>query len=161
MLSFKQFLEESLDNPYDIISHTSGKTRTGTYHTFHFKDHKDRNHTISITRRNKSDDAEVVFFDHKLGMHKSGNAGHHAIKIFSTVKHAMDKFSNHEDAKGLKNFRFDSSKELDKNAPGRKKQYKEGSRSKLYRKMAERAGGYSSENEKNITHIIPVNQGKK
>lgn len=161
MLSFKQFLKESLDNPYDITSHTSGKTRTGTYHTFHFRDHKDRNHTISITRRNKSNDAEVVFFDHNLGMHKSGNAGHHAIKIFSTVKHAMDKFSNHEDGHGLENFRFDSSKELDKNALGRKKQYREGSRSKLYRKMTERAGGHSVESEKSTTHFIPVNRDKK
>lgn len=144
MLSFKKFIIESGDSHYSYK-----KTSTdGKKHTYEFADDVGRKKTVHVIHSDTGHTADVAFHDNdKANTNASqkysstGEVGHKAGKVFSTVKHILKTHST--DHPKLSAFSFDSNK-------------KDPSRVKLYTRMAAKMGGASEEGHEFHHHMIPT-----
>ena len=155
MLSFKEYITELFDSPYEYqkvgVKRGDGE-EDGDSHRYVFKDHTGRDVHVNMIHHPDNKTAEVVFSRYgSVGlMH---DAGPHAGKIFSTVrKIATDHAKKH---RKLEQLTFSSSKVVHR--PGDKA----GSRASLYARLARSMGGSTKENKLYDDHTIPVNKGKK
>lgn len=144
MLSFKQFVIESGDSHY---SYTKTSTN-GKNHSYEFADDAGRKKTVSIVHSDSGNTADVAFHDNdkentnasqKYG--STGEHGHKATKIFSTLKHILKKHKSENP--NISAFAFDSNK-------------KDPSRVKLYTRMTAKMGGASEEGPVFHHHMIPT-----
>ena len=155
MKTFREFLEESLNRPYPIKFHGKDVDWSGSMHEYHFQDHRGETHPIRFIHYDEAPhEAEVHFSSPEGGYQATGKQGHHAIRIFSTMRDAIEKHAKKHPK--LKKITFGS----DKNKKDRY-DYEEGSRNKLYRKLTHMAGGKTIDDGEKLTHAIPVNKAKK
>lgn len=156
MLSFRQYLEESLDKPYHTKFYDTDDDGYGTVnHEYHFIDHRGEHHPVYFTHREETPhEAEMSFANPEGDYRATGEHGHHAVRVFSTMKHLIERHAKKHP--NIKSITFSSDK--DETEPDK---YKEGSRNKLYRRFANSAGGTTTDNDSKLTHKIPVNQDKK
>lgn len=126
MKTLKQFLEESLTNPYPYK-----KTKTyadGKIHRYRFNDHKNRSFTVDFFH--SGDKAEISFEDRYGSTRKTGESGKHAVRIFSTIRDMMSKHA--KDHPDLNTYEFSAIK------PGHPD---EDSKARLYKRLAKTYGG--------------------
>ena len=161
MLTFKELLnlEESelmselFDNPYKVdyegaknLSSYNDRTQE---HTYKFHDHENNPYHVIITHDNKTGEAELSFHDKDGRQSKTGSAGKHAARIFSSVADAMEQHKKKNP--NISSFFFSSTKRgLDPE--------KRDTRGFLYKKFAASQGGYSEEGRYATNHYIPVTE---
>jgi len=156
MKSFGQYLQESLDKPYSSKFYDSDDDGYGNQtHEYHFKDHKGEHHPVYFRHNEESPhEAEMSFQSSEGGWKATGKQRHHAVRVFATMKHLIAQHAKKHPR--LKAITFSSDK--DETKPY---EYKEGSRNKLYRRLANAAGGTTEDNDDRLLHRIPVNRDKK
>lgn len=153
MKTFKQYVNEALDKPYDYDEMGSMENSSGEReHWYGFKDHKGVPTHVYISHSKDKDGnvkASVDFTDEHGNIEATGRG---TIRHISTVKKIMqDHAKKHPD---LKTYTFTGEKEHDK--PG------EGGRNRLYTRLAKMAGGHSDDiNAYSNRHYIPVNRNKE
>lgn len=151
MKTFKQYIQEALDKPYDYDEMGSMKNSSGERdHWYGFKDHKGVPTHVYISHSKDKEGnvkASVDFTDEHGNIEATGRG---TIRHISTVKKIMqDHAKKHPD---LKTYTFTGEKDTDK--PG------EGGRNRLYTRLAKMAGGHSDDiNAYSNRHYIPVNRG--
>ena len=152
MKTFKQYLNESLDKPFDYKSTGQYKNSSGeTEHHYSFKD-DNGNHTYVYIAHSKdrkgNPQASVDFTDENGDIQATGKG---SIRHISTVKKIMkDHAKKHPH---LKTYTFTGEKDTDK--PG------EGGRNRLYTRLAKQAGGHSDDiSAYSNKHYIPINRDK-
>ena len=153
MKTFKQYLSEALDKPYeyehlDSIENSSGEME----HHYGFKDKKGVPTHVYISHHGGKagkGKASVDFTDEHGNIDATGRG---TIRHISTVKKIMqDHAKKHPH---LQTYTFTGEKDDDK--PG------SGGRNKLYRRLAKSAGGHSEDiNAYSSRHFIPINRDKK
>lgn len=156
MKKFKEYLKESLNKPYHSKFYDSDDDGYGNQtHEYHFKDHSGEHHPVYFRHHEESPhEAEMSFSSSEGGYEATGKQGHHAVRIFSTMKDIIAKHAKKHPH--LKTITFSSDK--DETKPY---QYKEGSRNRLYRKLTDISGGKTEDNDDRLTHKIPVNRKTK
>lgn len=140
MLTFKQFLDESLDKPYSFERKASSSRNL---HRYSFKDHADRDYEVNIYHNNEDDDgkfdAEVDFSDDSGRLGITGRSGTGSGRILASVgeimKHHAEKHNN------LNNYKFSAIKKDFNNADGKD------SRTSLYGRIARRFGGTATQGQ--------------
>lgn len=153
MKTFKQYLREALDKPYEYKSTGQYKNSSGeNEHHYSFKDKQGASTYVYISHAKDKDGstkASVDFTDENGDIQATGKG---SIRHISTVKRIMKDHANkHPD---LKTYTFTGEKDTDK--PG------EGGRNRLYSRLAKQAGGRSEDgNAYQNRHFIPVNRDKK
>lgn len=153
MKTFKQYLQEALDKPYDYDEMGSMENSSGEReHYYGFKDRKGIPTHVYITHHaGKAGEgrASVDFTDEQGNIDATGRG---TIRHISTVKKIMqDHAKKHPH---LKTYTFTGEKDSDK--PGA------GGRNRLYARLAKQAGGHSEDiNAYSSRHFIPVNRDKK
>ena len=163
MFGFKKFISESLDSSYPLNTNGINKVElpVGTYshQTFRFNDHKKNKHVIHFAHNsNNNEEASVSFHpENDSSYDATGDQGHHALKMFSTAKKAMEQYSS--DNPHVKILKFTSDKEVDHTGPN--PVARESSRTKLYRNFTRKAGGSTEEGEFSLTHKIPTETFRK
>ena len=151
MKTFKQYLEEALEKPYEYDEMGSMENSSGERdHWYGFKDHKGVPTHVYISHSKDKEGnvkASVDFTDEHGNIEATGRG---TIRHISTVKKIMqDHAKKHPD---LKTYTFTGEKDTDK--PG------EGGRNRLYTRLAKMAGGHSDDiNAYSNRHYIPVNRG--
>lgn len=151
MLTFKKYLQEALDRPYEFeTGHARDMGEGSSLHTYRFKDHKGKQYYVNFMHReSQPDKAGLSFYDDKMNVHKTGTAGTKSIKIFSTVRHIIKQHvAKHPD---LQRISFTS----EKGSEG-----EQTSRSKLYKKFADLSGGQTEKGLEQDTHHIFPRKGK-
>lgn len=136
MKTFKQYLEEVVNNPYDFREGEKvGDENSiwGHHHRYHFKSDNGRNFTVTISKFREYVNHDVEFKDDEANtpgdfLKKTGKAGKHAGRIFSTVHEIMKRHANNHDVEG---YRVSASKDSDG---------KENSRTRLYDRMFAKRG---------------------
>jgi len=152
MKSFRQYLQESLDKPYEYDKLSSQENSSGeSEHHYGFKDSKGVPTHVYITHHaGKAGEgrASVDFTDAFGEINATGKG---TIRHISTVKKIMrDHAEKHPH---LKMYTFTGEKDSDK--PG------SGGRNRLYSRLAKQAGGHSDDiNAYSNRHYIPINRGK-
>lgn len=156
MKTFKQYLKEALDKPYDYDEMGSMENSSGEReHWYEFKDHKGVPTHVYISHSpynsRKKDGklkASVDFTDEHGNIEATGRG---SIRHISTVKKIMqDHAKKHPN---LKMYTFTGEKDSDK--PG------SGGRNRLYTRLAKMAGGDTEDiNAYSNKHYIPVNRDK-
>ena len=133
-------------------------------HHYKFHDHEGNPYHARIVHYEGDKRADVQFADQNKDMHITGKVGHHVSKVFGAMRKVLDKHTKDELGKPenshISHYTFDSEKEPQS---GTWKKFKEGSRSKLYRKFTEKLGGTSEggdENKMYTTHNVPVKRDK-
>jgi len=153
MKTFKQYLKEALDKPFEYDHLGSLENSSGEMeHHYGFKDHKGIPTHVYISHhagKVGKGKASVDFTDEQGNIEATGRG---SIRHISTVKKIMqDHAEKHPD---LKTYTFTGEKDTDK--PG------EGGRNRLYTRLAKQAGGYSDDiNAYSNRHYIPINRDKK
>lgn len=147
MKSFSQYINESLNKPYEYKKDM--EDRNDHYYSFNDKNGK-KTHVYITHYKAKNGDthASVDFTDEKGDIQATGKGG---IRHISTVKRIMDDHAkNHPN---LKMYTFTGEKDTDK--PG------EGGRNRLYARLAKQAGGHTEDiSAYSNRHYVPVNQNK-
>ena len=153
MKTFKQYVKEALDKPYEHDDLGSMENSSGE-REFHygFKDRKGVPTHVYIshsTDKNGKVTASVDFTDEHGDIEATGRG---TIRHISTVKKIMqDHAKRHPN---LKMYTFTGEKDSDK--PG------SGGRNRLYTRLAKMAGGHSDDiNAYQNRHYIPVNRDKE
>lgn len=152
MKTFKQYLQEALDKPYDYDDMGSYANSSGHKdYQYSFKDHKGVPTHVYISHskdKKGNHQASVDFTDEHGNIEATGRG---SIRHISTVKKIMqDHAKKHPQ---LKTYTFTGEKDTDK--PG------EGGRNRLYTRLAKQAGGHSDDiNAYSNRHYIPVNRDK-
>lgn len=153
MKTFRQYLEEALDKPYEYDELGSFETSSGEMeHHYGFKDHKGIPTHVYISHhagKSGKGKASVDFTDEHGDI---GATGRGTIRHISTVKRIMqDHAKKHPH---LKMYTFTGEKDSDK--PG------SGGRNRLYTRLAKQAGGHSDDiNAYSNRHYIPINRDTK
>lgn len=153
MKTFKQYVNEAFDNPYEYKSTGSYKNSSGeTEHHYSFKDKQGVSTYVYISHHEGESGkgrASVDFTDENGDIQATGKG---SIRHISTVKRIMqDHAKKHSH---LKTYTFTGEKDSDK--PGA------GGRNRLYARLAKQAGGHSEDiNAYSSRHFIPVNRDKK
>ena len=150
MKTFKQYLKEALDKPFEYEKTNSFENGEGEEeHHYSFADKKGRQTLVFISHSKDKKQAEINFTDENEDIQATGKG---SIRHISTVKRIMqDHAKNHPH---LKMYTFTGAKDHDK--PG------EGGRNRLYTRLAKQAGGHSDEgNAYQSRHFIPINRDKK
>lgn len=153
MKSLKQFLEEALTHPYEFSKQSDSRLgNSDRYHSYTFKDHKDRPFLVDVYHSpDNQKKAEVAFEDRYGSMGKTGESGTHAVRVFSTVKAIMKKHA--EDHPHLNSYEFTAIK------PGHNK---EDSKARLYKTLANAYGGTKTgEDEFFHKFEVPIKKEKK
>jgi hypothetical protein len=157
MKTFRQYLEEALDKPFDYKSTGTYKNSSGEdEHHYSFEDHKGKKTYVYIAHSpynsGKKDDnlkASVDFTDENGDIQATGKG---SIRHISTVRRIMKDHA--EKHPKLKMYTFTGEKDHDK--PG------EGGRNKLYTRLAKMHGGDTEDiSAYSNRHYIPVNRDKK
>ena len=144
MKTFKQYLNESLDKPFDYKSTGQYKNSSGeTEHHYSFKD-DNGNHTYVYIAHSKdrkgNPQASVDFTDENGDIQATGKG---SIRHFSTIKKIMKDHA--EKHPHLKMYTFTGEVERDP----------------LYTRLAKQAGGHSDDiNAYSSRHYIPINRDK-
>jgi hypothetical protein len=151
MKTFKQYVNEALDKPYEYKSTGSYKNSSGeNEHHYSFKDKQGVSTYVYISHHEGESGkgrASVDFTDENGDIQATGKG---SIRHISTVKRIMkDHADKHPD---LKTYTFTGEKDSDK--PGA------GGRNRLYTRLAKMAGGHSDDTSAySNRHFIPVNRG--
>lgn len=151
MKTFKQYIQEALDKPFDYEHKSTQENSSGEKeHHYSFKDHEGVPTHVFISHSKDKDGktkASVDFTDENGDIQATGKG---SIRHISTVKKIMqDHAKKHPD---LKTYTFTGEKDTDK--PG------EGGRNRLYTRLAKQAGGHSDDiSAYSNRHYIPVNRG--
>lgn len=115
-------------------------------HRYEFN-HMGRKFQTTIIHDKKTGESEVAFGDEHTRMGKTGESGKHSIDVFSKVSSIIRHHAKNTPT--AKEITFTS----------RKENGEQGSRSRLYSRMASRLGGTSEDNGgKYVHHSIPVNR---
>lgn len=157
MKTFKQYLNESLDNPYDF-KRASPKSNKNT-HRYTFQDHSGRLTHVHFTHDRDFPSAQVDFTD-DMGSHMQTNrAGTSSVRHFATIKKIMDHHA--KEHPNLRQYRFYGAKKKTGVRPhphgGEIETYGDNGRTKLYKRLTKMAGGNTHDNGSHETHhIIPI-----
>lgn len=138
MKTFKQYLKESFDSHYSFRDRGANSDKTVHKYAFDTKDNED---TMHVKIDHDGDMANIAFTD-KYGQYSATNdKGSGAVKVFSTVHKIMQDHA----AKypHIKSYHFSG---------------KSGSRSKLYDRMVQRAGGRSEDKGETKAYHIPADR---
>lgn len=154
MKTFKHYLNESLNKPYEYDHLGSHEYDSGeSEHHYGFKDSKGVPTHVYIAHHEDKDGkmtkASVVFTDAHGDIEATGKG---SIRHISTVKKIMhDHAEKHPQ---LKTYAFTGEKNSDR--PG------SGGRNRLYSRLAKQSGGHSDDiNAYSSRHYIPINRDSK
>lgn len=151
MKTFKQYLEEALDKPYEY-KRESRPVKNGegeTEHHYSFEDRHGRKTHVFFAHRKQKDGTIHSSVDFTDDNGDVGLTGKGTIRHISTVDRIMRKHAAKHPK--LKGYHFTGEKDTDK--PG------SGGRNRLYTLLTKRAGGHTEEdNAYQNKHFIPVNR---
>jgi hypothetical protein len=152
MLTFKRYIAEALDKPYEYDHLRSIEFESGeSEHRYGFKDKNGiptHVYIIHHTGKAKKGRASVVFTDEHDQVDATGKG---TIRHISTVKRIMqDHAKNHP---YLKTYMFAASKQYSTSGGG--------GRARLYTKLTDLAGGKTKNKRTETQHNIPINRDKK
>lgn len=143
MKTFKEMIEESLNNPYPFKKiDTVGSKPESQTHYYGFEDNKGQRTAVKI--RHKGTEAHADFTDDAGDFSKTGHAGTNSVRHFSTVKKIIQQHA--KDNPHIKSVIFTSDKTEGQG------------RHKLYKRLTKMAGGQSEDHKDHGKHIIPVNK---
>ncbi len=153
MKTFKQYIAEALDKPYEYDHLRSIEFESGeSEHHYGFKDKNGiptHVYIIHHTGKARKGRASVVFTDEHGKVDATGKG---TIRHISTVKRIMqDHAKNHPH---LKTYMFAASKQYGTSSGG-------GGRVRLYKKLTDLADGKTKNTKFQTQHNIPINRDKK
>lgn len=153
MLTFKQYIAESMDTSYPYKKDKKiTDDYASTHHRYTFKDRNKKIHHVRISHEKdesgkETGSAGIAFTDSDRSVEETGKQGRHAIKIFSTVKKIADDHANKH--KNITNFKFVGFKSFD---PKKKSE----SRTNLYDRIVNKLGGTIKKREMGHSYSVPV-----